>query len=174
PLVVMSPKSLLRNERVASPAEEFTKGKFMPLRNQPNLKVSKKNAKRLLIGSGKVMVDIEEAIEQSDEKFDWLRAMRVEQLYPFPMEQLRKEIEQLPNLEEIVWVQEEPKNMGSWRYVLEYLRELAEDGVDIRYIGRPERASTSVGEPNVHKIIQEKVVDDAINPAKGGNSSEGN
>ncbi|MEI3609640.1 2-oxoglutarate dehydrogenase E1 component [Pseudogracilibacillus sp. SO10305] len=174
PLVVMSPKSLLRNERVASPAEEFTNGKFMPLRNQPNLKVSKKNAKRLLLGSGKIMVDIEEAIENSEDKFDWLRAMRVEQLYPFPQDQLKKEIEQLPNLEEIVWVQEEPKNMGSWRYVLEYLRELTKDGVKIRYVGRPERAATSVGEPNVHKVIQEKVVNEAINPAKGGNNSEGN
>ncbi|MBO1005346.1 2-oxoglutarate dehydrogenase E1 component [Pseudogracilibacillus auburnensis] len=174
PLVVMSPKSLLRNERVASEAKEFTEGKFLPLRNQPNLKVSKKNATRLLLGSGKVMVDIEEEIANADEKFDWLRALRVEQLYPFPLEQLKKEIDQLPNLEEIAWVQEEPKNMGSWRFVLEYLRDLAKDGQEIRYIGRPERASTSVGEPNIHKVIQKKVVTEAIRPAKGGNSSEGN
>src|SRR5699024_5949181 len=174
PLVVMSPKSLLRNERVASPAEDFTNGKFTSIRNQPNLKVSKKNAKRLLLGSGKVMIDVEEAIVNSDDKFDWLRAIRVEQLYPFPFEELKKEIAQLPNLEEIVWVQEEPKNMGSWNYVLEYLRELVQDGQTIRYVGRPDRASTSVGEPNVHKVIQDKVVAEAINPAKGGNSSEGN
>src|SRR5690625_6565919 len=147
----MSPKSLLRNQRVASEAKEFTDGKFIPLRNQPNLKVSKKNAKRLLLGTGKVMVDIEDAIDKSEEKFDWLRALRVEQLYPFPMEQLKKEIEQLPNLEEIVWVQEEPKNMGSWRFVLEYLRDLVKDGQTLRYVGQPERASTSVGEPNIHK-----------------------
>ncbi|HLR71747.1 MAG TPA: 2-oxoglutarate dehydrogenase E1 component, partial [Pseudogracilibacillus sp.] len=142
PLVVMSPKSLLRNERVASEAQEFTEGKFQALRNQPNLKVSKKNATRLLLGTGKIMVDIEEAIVKSEDKFNWLRALRVEQLYPFPMEQLKKEIEQLPNLEEVVWVQEEPKNMGSWRFVLEYLRELVDDE-KIRYVGRPERASTS-------------------------------
>lgn len=174
PLVVMSPKSLLRNERVASEAKEFTDGKFIPLRNQPNLKVSKKNAKRLLLGTGKVMVDIEDAIDKSEEKFDWLRALRVEQLYPFPMEQLKKEIEQLPNLEEIVWVQEEPKNMGSWRFVLEYLRELGLGDDKIRYVGRPERASTSVGEPNVHKVVQTAVINEAINPTKGGNHSEGN
>src|SRR5699024_8475012 len=80
PLVVMSPKSLLRNERVASEPQEFTDGTFLSLRNQPNLKVSKKNAKRLLLGSGKVMVDIEEAILKSEEKYDWLRALRIEQL----------------------------------------------------------------------------------------------
>src|SRR5699024_8099599 len=113
------------------------------------------------------------AIVKSEDKFNWLRALRVEQLYPFPMERLKKEIEQLPNLEEVVWVQEEPKNMGSWRFVLEYVRELVDDE-KIRYVGRPERASTSVGEPNIHKIIQHKVVSDAINPTKGGNSSEGN
>src|SRR5699024_1817786 len=80
PLVVMSLKSLLRTERVASEAKEFTDGKFIPLRNQPTLKVSKKNAKRLLLGTGKVMVAIEDAIDKSEEKSDWLRALRVEQL----------------------------------------------------------------------------------------------
>src|SRR5690625_7507533 len=81
PLVIMSPKSLLRSQRAASSAEEFTNGKFELIRQQPNLRVSKKNAKRLLLGTGKVMVDIEEAIEQSDESFNWLRALRIEQLY---------------------------------------------------------------------------------------------
>src|SRR5699024_877815 len=115
----------------------------------------------------KVMVDIEEAIANSKEDYSWLRAVRVEQLYPFPSEQLKAIIEELPNLAEVAWVQEEPKNMGSWRFVLDYLRNLVEDE-KIKYIGRPVRASTSVGEPNVHKIIQEKVISDAINPAKGG------
>src|SRR5699024_4352432 len=118
PLVVMSPKSLLRNQRAASEPKEFAEGKFLSLRNQPNLNVSKKNAKRLLLGSGKIMVDIETAIVDSEEKFDWLRALRVEQLYPFPKEQLIEELKQLPNLEEVVWVQEEPQNMGGWLFVL--------------------------------------------------------
>ncbi|HLR63942.1 MAG TPA: 2-oxoglutarate dehydrogenase E1 component [Pseudogracilibacillus sp.] len=175
PLIMMTPKSgLIRSEAISSPIEDFTKGKFKPIIDQPNLKVSKKNAKRLLLGSGKVMVDIEDAIKKSDEKFDWLRAIRVEQLYPFPLEELKKEIAQLPNVEEIVWVQEEPKNMGSWSYVLEYLRNIVPEGVNLRYIGQPKRAATSVGEPNVHKVIQDKIITDALNPAKGGNNSEGN
>src|SRR5690606_20779389 len=106
PLIVMSPKSLLRNERVASEAKEFTDGKFQAIRNQPNLPISKE-ATRLLLGTSKIMVDIEEAIDNSEEDFSWLRTIRIEQLYPFPKEELRKEIEQLKNLEEIVWVQEE-------------------------------------------------------------------
>src|SRR5690625_7524869 len=90
---MMTPKSsLIRSQQIASDPEEFATGKFQPLMNQPNLKVSKKNATRLLLGSGKVMVDIEEAIINSDQKCDWLRALRVEQLYPFPLEQLKKEI----------------------------------------------------------------------------------
>lgn len=170
PLVLMSPKSLLRSERVASGVEEFSEGKFEPLRQQPNLKVSKKNAKRLLIGSGKVMVEIEEALEKSDEKFDWLRSLRVEQLYPFPEKQLEKELKELPNLEEIVWVQEEPKNMGAWTFVSEYLRETLKDNQTLRYIGRPKRSSPSVGEPNVHRMMQDQIIKSAINPSKGGHS----
>lgn len=172
PLIVMSPKSLLRNERVASAPQEFTEGKFLPLRNQPNLKINHK-AKRLLLGTGKVMVDIEEAIANSDENFDWLRAMRVEQLYPFPTTQLTEELEKLTELEEVVWVQEEPQNMGGWLSVVEYLREIVGNKAEIKYLGRPTRAATSVGEPNIHKLIQAEVIHDAINP-KGGKDSEGN
>ncbi|MBP1947390.1 2-oxoglutarate dehydrogenase E1 component [Virgibacillus litoralis] len=174
PLVLMTPKSLLRNQRVASTAKEFVEGKFEPLRQQPNLKVSKKNAKRLLIGSGKVMVDVEDAIDNSEENFDWLRALRLEQIYPFPKKELEKALKELPNLEEIVWVQEEPKNMGSWDFVDDYLRDLLSEGQSLRYIGRPDRSSPAVGEPNIHKTEQNQIVREAINPSKGGDSSERN
>src|SRR5690625_108340 len=175
PLILMTPKSsLLRNDRIASPAKDFTEGKFLPVRQQPNLKVSKKNATRLLLGSGKVMIDIEDAIEESEENFDWLRALRIEQIYPFPEKELEKELKALPNLEEIVWVQEEPRNMGAWSFVEDYLRELLQDGQTLRYIGRPDRSSPSVGEPNVHKILQDHIVVNAIKTSKGGNSREGN
>ncbi|MFD2042841.1 2-oxoglutarate dehydrogenase E1 component [Ornithinibacillus salinisoli] len=175
PLVLMTPKSsLLRNQMIASEAKEFTDGKFEALRNQPNLKVSKKNAKRLLIGSGKVMVDIEEAIINSDEKFDWLRAVRLEQIYPFPKKELEKELKELPNVEEIVWVQEEPKNMGAWDFVDDYLRDLLKDGQSLRYIGRPDRSAPAVGEPNIHKHEQQQIIQQAINLSPGGDSSERN
>ena len=174
PLILMSPKSLLRNQRVASEAKEFTQGKFQVLRDQPNLPISKEKAKRLLLGTGKVMVDIEEAIDESKDNFDWLRAVRIEQLYPFPKKELEKVIDELPNIEEIVWVQEEPKNMGSWHYVADYLRNLMRDGQSLRYIGRPNRSSPAVGEPNIHKVLQNKIIEKAINPSKGGTTREGN
>src|SRR5699024_486052 len=106
PLILMTPKSsLLRNPRMASAAKEFTVGKFQVILNQPKLKVSEKNAKRLILGSGKVIVDIEEMIDHSDEKYNLLRALRIEQIYPFPTKVLADELKQLPNLEEVVWVQ---------------------------------------------------------------------
>ncbi|WP_430787953.1 2-oxoglutarate dehydrogenase E1 component [Virgibacillus flavescens] len=174
PLILMTPKSLLRNQRVASEAKEFTEGKFQPLRSQPNLKMSKKNATRLLIGSGKVMVDIEEAILNSEENFDWLRVLRLEQIYPFPKKDLEKVLNELPNLEEIVWVQEEPKNMGAWDFVDDHLRELLQEGQALRYVGRPRRSAPAVGIPNVHKTEQNQLVQRAIQPIEGGDSSERN
>lgn len=174
PLVLMTPKSLLRNERVASPAIEFTEGKFQPLRKQPKLDTVEDKASRLLLGSGKIMVDIEDAIEKSDENFDWLAAMRIEQIYPFPKEALKRCLQALPNVEEIVWVQEEPKNMGAWNFVDDYLRDLLDDHQTLRYIGRPKRSAPAVGEPNIHRILQSHIVEKAINPAKGGNASERN
>src|SRR5690625_2800405 len=165
PLILMTPKSsLLRNDRMASKANEFTDGKFHLLREQPNHDVQEKKVKRLLLGSGKVMIDIEEAIANSDESFDWLRALRLEQIYPFPKLELEKKIKELPNLQEIVWVQEEPKNMGSWDFVDDYLRDLLQDGQSLRYVGRPDRSSPSVGEPNVHKVLQNHIIANAIRP----------
>src|SRR5690606_10918606 len=162
PLVLMTPKSsLLRNQMIASPAKDFTEGKFEALRNQPNLKVSKKNAKRLLLGTGKAMIDVEEAIINSEDKFDWLRALRVEQIYPFPTKALERVVKELPNLEEIVWVQEEPKNMGAWDFVDDYLRELLKPGQQLRYIGRPDRSSPATGDPNVHRAEQEQIIQQA-------------
>src|SRR5699024_3597906 len=174
PLVLMTPKSLLRNQRVASSADEFTDGKFQPIRKQPNLKTAKKNATRLLVGSGKVMVDIEEAMEESEENFDWLYVMRLEQIYPFPEKELKEIITSLPNLEEVVWLQEEPKNMGAWNFVDDYLRDIKKKDQTLRYIGRPDRSSPAVGVPNVHKYEQNEIMEEAINPSKGGVSSERN
>ncbi|MBP1970141.1 2-oxoglutarate dehydrogenase E1 component [Virgibacillus natechei] len=174
PLVLMTPKSLLRNQRIGSAAKEFTEGKFEPLRQQPNLDVSKDDVKRLLIGSGKIMVDIEEATDNSDDTFEWLQVLRVEQIYPFPKKQIENVIKELPNLEEVVWVQEEPKNMGSWDFVDEYLRDLLQEEQTLRYIGRPNRASPAVGVPNVHKTEQSQLIQKAIKPSKGGESSERN
>lgn len=173
PLIVMTPKSsLIRNPRMASEGKEFSEGRFELLRNQPNFAVNK-DAKQLLIGTGKIMIDIEEAMEQSGGSYDWMRIVRVEQIYPFPEKELKRVIDEMPNLEEIVWVQEEPRNMGAWDFVDDYLRELKKDHQTLRYIGRPDRSSPAVGLPNVHKEEQQQIIQQVINP-EGGNSSARN
>jgi 2-oxoglutarate dehydrogenase E1 component len=175
PLIVMTPKSsLIRNQRIASAAKEFTDGQFQLLRDQPNFEVNTEKAKSLLIGSGKIMVDIEDRIENSDENYDHLQILRLEQIYPFPKKALAEKLNELPNLEEIVWVQEEPKNMGSWDFVDDYLRDLLKEGQTLRYVGREDRSSPAVGVPNVHKTEQAQLVQKAINPSKGGDSGAGN
>ncbi|MCA0983983.1 2-oxoglutarate dehydrogenase E1 component [Halobacillus yeomjeoni] len=176
PLVLMTPKSLLRNQRVAVEGSRFSEGKFESLMKQPGLSKDKdkEKVKSLLLGSGKIMVDIEDTVEKSEESFETIDAVRVEQIYPFPEEKLAKMLEEYPNLEELVWVQEEPQNMGSWYFVEGILHKLLKDGQIHRYVGRPHRASPSVGEPNIHKTEQNRIIHEALQMSKGGNSHEGN
>ena len=175
PLILMTPKSsLIRHPKMGAPAEEFTTGKFKTLRNQPGLEVNKESATRLLIGSGKIMIDIEETMETSDQSFEWLRAIRLEQIYPFPKKALEEELKHLPNLKEIVWVQEEPKNMGAWNFVDDYLRELLQEGQKLRVISRPSRSAPAGGIPSVHKTAQNKIINQALNISEGGKSSARN
>ncbi|KGX87334.1 2-oxoglutarate dehydrogenase E1 component [Pontibacillus litoralis] len=175
PLVLMTPKSLLRNQRVASGSEQFSEGTFMPLLAQPGLGKNKEAVKRLVIGSGKVMIDIEEAIESAENgNLDWLHVLRLEQIYPFPAKQLEAVLAEYPNVEEIVWVQEEPRNMGGWNFVKEILFNIKGDQQVLSYIGRPHRSSPAVGEPNIHKTEQSRIIQEALELSKGGNSNEGN
>ncbi|MFD2114431.1 2-oxoglutarate dehydrogenase E1 component [Paenibacillus yanchengensis] len=167
PLILMAPKSLIRNPRVASHGLEFSEGSFKPVLPQFSLtepKATRDKVKRLLLGSGKITIDIAEALSsRGDEQFDWLRVARVEQLYPLPHAELDRIIKQFSKLEEIVWVQEEPKNQGSWSYMEPRLRALTSDKVAVRYIGRPDRSSTASGHQEVHAIEQQTIISSALN-----------
>ncbi|WP_407270035.1 2-oxoglutarate dehydrogenase E1 component [Radiobacillus sp. PE A8.2] len=174
PLIVMTPKSLLRNQRVASEPNKFSEERFEPVIPQPGLPKTTKKAKRLVIGSGKIMVDIEETYSKSDKNFDDIHIVRLEQIYPFPKKQIEKIIKGCPNLEEVVWVQEEPKNMGSWRFVMERFTELLNGELELVYVGRCDRSSPAVGEPNIHKTEQNRIIREALKLPKGGDSNEGN
>ncbi|KGX90684.1 2-oxoglutarate dehydrogenase E1 [Pontibacillus halophilus JSM 076056 = DSM 19796] len=175
PLVLMTPKSLIRNNRVASFNHEFTEQSFQPLKLQDGLGENQEAVTRLVLGSGKVMIDLEEAIENAeDENFDHLHIGRVEQIYPFPSGQVEELLNSYPNVEEIVWVQEEPKNMGSWDFVKETLYKVTGDNQTLSYIGRPKRSSPSVGEPNIHKTEQNRIIHEALKLSKGGDSNERN
>ncbi|WP_281976088.1 2-oxoglutarate dehydrogenase E1 component [Halobacillus litoralis] len=176
PLVLMTPKSLLRNQRIAVEGQEFSEGHFQSIMKQPGLSEDKDKEKvtSLLLGSGKIMVEIEDKVENSDQAFETIDAVRVEQIYPFPEKHLKEILESYPNLEELVWVQEEPQNMGSWYFVEGILHKLLKEGQIHRYVGRPHRASPSVGEPNIHKTEQNRIIHEALQMSKGGKSNEGN
>lgn len=162
PLVIMTPKSLLRHTLASSPTELLSDGEFQPVLEQPGLGEHPDRVERLLLCSGKVAVDLTEGLQAEDHMPDRLQIVRVEKLYPFPKEAVANIIGRYENLKEIVWVQEEPRNMGAWTYMEPRLRELAPDHVGVDYIGRPERSSPATGEPNIHKKEQARIVAQAL------------
>lgn len=166
PLIVMTPKSLLRSPLMASPPEDFEHGTFELIKRGTGIKKQPEKVKRLLLGSGKIMLELEAAIRQRQADDSWFDVLRLEQFYPFPEKTLASCLEDYPNLEEMVWVQEEPRNMGAWDFVDDYLNELLRPGQMLRYIGRPNRSSPAVGEPNLHRNGQNQIIEAAISPEK--------
>ncbi|WP_106765934.1 2-oxoglutarate dehydrogenase E1 component [Paenibacillus faecalis] len=164
PLVLMAPKSLIRNPRVASSVTSFSEGSFQEVIEQPGLGKSPKKVERLVLCSGKVAVDLEEAIDkQKDEDYSWLHVLRVEQLYPFPKEEISRIMKKYSNVKEILWVQEEPQNMGAWSYMEPRIREIAPKGIEVSYCGRPERSSPASGYQDVHLYEQQTIINFALN-----------
>ncbi|KDE49634.1 2-oxoglutarate dehydrogenase E1 component [Geobacillus sp. CAMR5420] len=157
PLIIMTPKSLLRHPLAASDAEAFVDGAFSPVLEQPGLGADAGKVERIVFGTGKLMIDLAEQIGKM-EGLDWLHIVRIEELYPFPEEAVKDIIARYPNVKELVWVQEEPKNMGAWLYMEPRLRALAPEGVDVSYIGRRRRASPAEGDPVVHRKEQERII----------------
>ncbi|GGN90007.1 2-oxoglutarate dehydrogenase E1 component [Saccharibacillus kuerlensis] len=171
PLVVMSPKSLIRNPRVASPASDFTDGSFKATIEQRGLGASSDRVTRVLLASGKIAIELEDAIEKdADADWSWLHILRVEQLYPFPAREVAQFLERFENLEEVYWVQEEPRNMGAWRYIEPNIREVLPKGIEVTYTGRPERSSPASGYQHVHTFEQQKIIQTAL----GQNTSKKN
>ncbi|MEQ6378570.1 2-oxoglutarate dehydrogenase E1 component [Bacillaceae bacterium S4-13-56] len=171
PLIVMSPKSLIRNDRIADDPVEFTKRSFMPILEEA-LSDDPKIVERLILGSGKVMVDISEYVDQNKGNWSKNHIVKVEEIYPFPEKRVAEVLKKYPNVKEVVWVQEEPKNMGSWDFVKGTLHHLLTEEQQLTYIGRPNRSSTAVGEPNIHKTEQQRIITEALKPSKGGETRE--
>jgi 2-oxoglutarate dehydrogenase E1 component len=153
PLVVMSPKSLLRHPKVVSPMEEFTEGRFREI--IPDTTASpQKSVKKVLLCSGKIYYDLEERREQ--EKRKDVAIIRIEQLHPFPANQVSKQLAKYKGAK-VCWVQEEPENMGYWAYILRTYRE-----VNIEIISRKPAASPATGYGKMHGKEQEEIVNKAF------------
>ncbi|MGZ6140443.1 MAG: 2-oxoglutarate dehydrogenase E1 component, partial [Myxococcaceae bacterium] len=162
PLVVMTPKSLLRREEASAPLSAFTSGKFQRLISDPPASGVGK-VTRLLLCTGKVAYDLLAARAKAAD--DMVAIARLEQLHPFPGAQLAAEIARYPALEELIWVQEEPENMGAWAFVLPKLtgRSSARGRpLPLRYAGRAESASPATGFQKTHELEQVLLVDAAL------------
>ncbi|GLB60711.1 2-oxoglutarate dehydrogenase E1 component [Cytobacillus sp. NCCP-133] len=169
PLVIMSPKSLLRNPLVASTGLELSEGEFKSVVEQPRLGENPEKVKRIVLGTGKIAIDLAENLKKYEDQ-DWFHILRVEEIYPFPMETIRDILSRYPNTEEIIWIQEEPKNMGAWNFVEPRLKEIAGKEIEVRYVGRRRRSSPAEGDPTVHKKEQARIIDEALTrKQEGGN-----
>lgn len=169
PLVIMTPKSLLRNPNVASVGTDFSDGEFRSVIEQEGMGAQVDKVERLILGTGKIMINVMEQLDSLADK-EWLHIVRVEEIYPFPMEELRQIAAKYPNLKEIIWIQEEPKNMGAWTFVEPRIREIATNTIEVNYVGRRRRSSPAEGDPDVHKKEQAGIIQKALTRTEeGGN-----
>jgi 2-oxoglutarate dehydrogenase E1 component len=160
PLVVMSPKSLLRRPEAVSRLDELASGSFQEV--IPD-KVDLAGVTRLLLCSGKVYYDLVKARDERTD--DSIAIVRLEQLYPFPADALSGLIAKTPKLDELLWVQEEPRNAGAWHFMYPHLHGLAAahpGPVKVGYIGRQEAASPATGFHQTHNLEQQLIVEEAI------------
>jgi 2-oxoglutarate dehydrogenase E1 component len=170
PLVIMTPKSLLRLPQATSRIEHLSESRFYPVLAEP--RVDEEKVTRLLFCTGKVFYDLKG--HATRENNEGVAISRVELLYPFPQAQIMEEIARYPNLREVVWVQEEPRNMGARAHMSPRMLQILPDHLDFGYIGRPERASPGEGYPAAHTIEQNRIIRTAldlgipvsVNPAK--------
>ena len=158
PLIVISPKSLLRNKTVAKPIDEFTSGGFKPIIAESH---DAKKVKKVILASGKMFIDLKEYLAKNLDESILLIA--VERLYSFPEDEIKEILESLPNLEKVAWVQEEPKNQGAWLFVYPYLKALITDKYDLSYHGRIQRAAPAEGDGEIHKLVQNRIIESSIN-----------
>ncbi len=164
PLVVMSPKSLLRHKMAVSKLSEFTGENFKTLISETHKLSADDKIRRLVLCSGKVYYDLIEAREAG--KINDVAVVRLEQLYPFPAQELANEVKKYKN-SEIIWCQEEPKNMGAWKFVDDLIEEVLiankHKNSRAKYVGRVASASPATGYGSYHSREQKKLIDEALN-----------
>jgi 2-oxoglutarate decarboxylase len=158
PLVIMTPKSLLRLPQATSHLDELATGRFQPVLAEPDADPAQ--VTRLLLCSGKIYYDL---LGHGDRRNRPQIAIgRVELLYPFPQAEILQLVERYPNLTEVVWVQEEPRNMGARAHMSPRLLQILPEHLHFGYIGRPERAASGEGYPVAHAMEQNRIVSTAL------------
>jgi 2-oxoglutarate dehydrogenase E1 component len=162
PLIVFTPKGLLRLDRATASLEDLTEGELHFILDDPKAADRREKVERLVLCTGKVYFDIDAS--ERREGAENVAIARVEVLYPFAKEKLEDLIASYPNLKEIAWVQEEPRNMGAWKVMSRRMPDVLPEGVDLTYIGRVGRASTGEGYSGAHVLEQERIVLTALTP----------
>ncbi len=167
PLILMQPKSLLRMPAAASSLDDLATGRFMPVVDDPAVAQSRDQVQRLVFCTAKMYYDLTAAQHPAN-----VAVIRVDELAPWPRE-VAEVVDLYPNVEEVVWVQEEPKNMGAWTYVQPRLRASIGTLTTLRYVGRPERASPAEGYKSIHDVEQARIVRDALTYAPSSKKKAG-
>jgi 2-oxoglutarate dehydrogenase E1 component len=156
PLILMTPKSLLRHPMVFSSPRELAEGSWQPVIPDPDVQDEAGQVRRLILCSGKIYVDLKTS--NLYHPGSGVAIHRIEQLYPFPQVELEQSLETLTNLQEVVWVQEEPKNMGAWSFVQPRLLEIINGRWPLRYIGRIQNSSPAEGSSAWHTVNQQAIL----------------
>ncbi len=159
PLIIMSPKSLLRHKLAVATLEQLSQGQFEPVISELD-QVDPNKVTRIVLCSGKVYFDLLQA--RRDDHIDHIAILRVEQLYPFPLEHLTDEFNKYPNFKELIWCQEEPQNQGAWYQIKHRFLDLIGSHISLRYVGRPMSAAPAVGNFKVYVENQKNVVASAL------------
>ena len=160
PLIVFTPKSLLRHPLAIAKLADLTSGTFEPVLDDPWAQEQPDQISRLVLCSGKVYYDL---LAESQKRPSGRPAVaRLEQLYSLPEGHLRALFGRYPRVKHIVWAQEEPQNMGAWAYIAPRLASLLPPGIGLQYAGRPERASPAEGNPTAHALEQGRIVREAL------------
>jgi 2-oxoglutarate dehydrogenase E1 component len=157
PLILMQPKSLLRLAQAASRVTDLSERTFQPVIDDPAGAGKRQEISRLVLCTGKLYYELTAQPLPND-----VAVARVEELYPWPHAEVSRVLDLYPNVKDVAWVQEEPKNMGAWSYVAPRLRGSVGNALVIRYIGRPERASPAEGYAQTHTEEQARIVADAL------------
>jgi len=163
PLVVMTPKSLLRNPAAVSSMKELTEGSFRPIIDEDRFKKSKDQISRVVLCSGKVYYDL--LAKSNEENISDIALIRIEQLYPFPDKLLETILKTYHSLKELVWCQEEPRNQGAWDSIKHRFR-IFEDRYEVTCVSRPSAAAPAVGSHKVHVLQQNNLVLEALSLTK--------
>jgi 2-oxoglutarate dehydrogenase E1 component len=170
PLVILTPKSLLRHPAVASTPREFAEGRWLQVIDDEDARAREQDIRRLVLCSGKVAVDL--LTSERREASPAVAICRVEQLYPLPVNDIRKLIESYPALEQVVWVQEEPENYGAFEFVRPHLQAIVSGRYAFSYIARPRSSSPAEGSAARHAQNQALLIAAAFKVSKKVRSSE--